>query len=92
MSKSYKSVYAKFRCSVAPIRFETSRYEGLTESDRACFNPACQINVENVEHVVLECLLYISERSQLMNKFLSISVEWINLSNSDKIDKMFCLW
>ena len=91
MSKSYRYVYAKFRCGVAPIRFETGRYEGLTESDRTCFNPACQINVENVEHVVLQCPLYISERRQLVNKFLSISVDWINVSNSEQLDKMFTL-
>ena len=79
----------RLKFSVAPTRLETGRYEGLVESDRTCFNPACQNSVENKEHVLLECPLYLSERSQLMNKFLSISVDWVNLSNGDKLDKKF---
>jgi hypothetical protein len=49
---------ALFRCGVAPIRIETARYEGhyIPENQRFCFY--CKDQVENEQHVILDCPLY----------------------------------
>ena len=36
--RMHRSVYAKFRCGVAPLRLETGRYERLHLDERFCFH------------------------------------------------------
>ena len=51
MPKCYRSALAKFRCSVAPIRVETGRYEPLPLGKRMC--PLCNGGIEKELHVHL---------------------------------------
>ena len=83
MTKRHRRSYAKFRCGVAPLRLEMGRYEGLTESERSCFN--CDGVIENEEHVLLECPLYEDLRQTLF------SIDPLNrdLSNEEKLRVIF---
>lgn len=65
MPHRHRSAYAKFRCGVAPIRLETGRYERLPQEQRICFN--CQLEIENEEHVLLNCPLYNDLRRHMLN-------------------------
>ena len=56
MQRNHRSVFAKFRMGVAPLRIETGRYERLEEEQRVCFN--CDDKIESEEHVLLDCPLY----------------------------------
>ena len=49
LPKRYRSILAKFRCGVAPIRVETGRYERLSFAERMC--PLCNGGIENELHV-----------------------------------------
>ncbi len=55
MSKKYKGAFAKFRCGVAPIRIETSRYERMEEKNRICL--LCDHNITEC-HVIMSCPVY----------------------------------
>ena len=50
------SVFAEFRCGVAPLKLETGRYEGLLPEQRACFY--CADCMESEEHVLLSYPVY----------------------------------
>ena len=47
-----RNIASKFRCSVAPIRSETGRFEGLPVERR--LYPFCHV-VEDKSHVLLKC-------------------------------------
>ena len=82
MTKTHRRSFSKFRCGVAPLRLETGRYEGLSESERTCFN--CDGIIENEEHVLLECPLYEDIRQTLPYGPLHS-----DLSNEEKLITMF---
>ena len=82
MTKTHRRSFSKFRCGVAPLRLETGRYEGLSESERTCFN--CDGIIENEEHVLLECPLYEDIRQTLPYEPLHS-----DLSNEEKLITMF---
>ncbi|CAC5397264.1 unnamed protein product [Mytilus coruscus] len=60
---SHRRAYSQFRCSVAPIRVETGRYESLPIDQRTCF--VCDDNIETEEHALNECPLYGDLRDEL---------------------------
>ena len=69
--KKYRSAYAKFRCSVAPINLETGRY-GLNRvpvDQRLC--EECNV-VEDECHVIMYCTLYTDIRDQLFTEIGAI--------------------
>ena len=50
LSFKHRSSFAKLRCSVAPIRIETGRYEGLSVEERIC--PFCSdIEDKNINYI-----------------------------------------
>ena len=63
MSWKHKKALAQFRCSVAPIRLETGRYENLPVEQRTCFS--CTDEVEDELHVITNCPLYTDLRELL---------------------------
>ena len=83
MSRAKRSALAKFRCGVAPLRNETGRYEMIPYDKRNCFN--CITNVENEEHVLLECPLYKDIRLELFSKIVMPSHTVDTLSNTEKV-------
>ena len=52
----YRSSFVKFRCGVAPLWFETGRFECKIIDKRICF--ICNNCVEDEKHVLLSCPLY----------------------------------
>ena len=65
----HRSVFAKFRCGVAPIRIQTGRFENLEVNQRLC--PFCN-SVEDESHVILHCDSYIDLRAVLCAKASSL--------------------
>ena len=49
----HRSVFAKFRCGVAPLIVETGRYENVKLKDRVC--PFCKDATEDEVHALLNC-------------------------------------
>ena len=66
MPKAHRSAFAKFRMGVAPLRIETGRYEGLSETERIC--PFCREHTEDEFHVLFHCSLYNDIRTELFPK------------------------
>ena len=66
MPTSHHSVFAKFRCAVAPLRLETGRCEGLPAHERIC--PFFRTDVENELHVIIKCEIYETIRESLFKK------------------------
>ena len=83
MSRARRSPLAKFRCSVAPLRIETGRYERIPCDMRYCFH--CLTKVESEEHVLLECPLYRDIRQELYSKIEIPAITFDALSNNDKV-------
>ena len=78
----HRSALAKFRLGVAPIRLETSRYEGLAEEERVC--PLCQNGTENEEHVLLNCPYYNDIRDDMFEMIVSNDDSFEDLLPCDK--------
>ena len=87
MSSCHRSAFAKFRCGVAPIRLETGRYEGLPVHERVC--RFCQIDVEDEMHVLLNCDIYDSIRSELLGKAVKVKYNFNLLSDEQKLTFLF---
>ena len=86
MWSCHRSAFAKFRCGVAPIRLETGRDEGLPVDERVC--PFCQIDVEDEMHVLLNCDIYDSIRSELLGKAVKVKYNFNLLS----VIRRFARW
>ena len=71
IQKKYRSVYAKFRCGVAPIKLESGRYSlnHVPVVQRMC--EECNV-VEDVCHVIMYCTLYTDIRDQLFTEISEI--------------------
>lgn len=87
MSSCHRTAFAKFRCGVAPIRLETGRDEGLPVDERVC--PFCQIDVEDEMHVLLNCDIYDSIRSELLGKAVKVNYNFNFLSDEQKLTFLF---
>ena len=71
LPKYHRSLIIKLLLGVLPIRVESRRYDKVAFIDRTC--PSCKGNtVETEEHFLFHCLLYESERVQIMPS----EVEW----------------
>ena len=81
MPFSHKSAFAKFRTGVAPLRIETGRYEGISETERSCI--FCEDSVEDGIHVLLQCPLYSEIRSELVQY---AQIANVNFSSLTKLD------
>ena len=75
--KKYRSAYAKFRCGVAPIKIETSRYglQRVPVEQRLC--EICHV-VEDEFHVVMEYTLYDNIRKDCLNPKLLHTEAFLN--------------
>ena len=84
LPRHHRSVYAKFRSVVAPLRLETGRYERINERDRACFN--CDSQIETEEHVLTECPLYLDFREKLYEKISHSNLTFLEIPSSEKVN------
>ena len=82
-NRKHRSAMAKFRMEVAPIRLETSRYEGLSVEDRLC--PLCELEPESEEHVLLKCVYYCDIRDYLLNMLNESNINFEDLLPGDKL-------
>ena len=84
MNKSNRSILAKFRCGVAPIRIETGRYEKNYPpvENRTCYH--CIDIVEDEYHVLMSCPVYNKERQELLNYVSSQDPTFHVLNNNNK--------
>ena len=65
LPKYHCCLITKLALGVLPIRIETGRYEKLPLKNRIC--PSCKGNtIETEEHFLFRCLLYESQRTQIM--------------------------
>jgi len=68
-------------CGVAPIRFETGRYENIKLEERCCFN--CSNSINDETHVSLHCPVYSKFRNNLFTEVLKVSFkEFVRLSEN----------
>jgi hypothetical protein len=79
----HRIVLAKFRCGVAPLRVETSRYEQLEVNQMVCFH--CIDNVEDESHVIWNCPLYDDIRNTLFNSAKSPSANFDSFNYVEKL-------
>ena len=64
LPKYQRSIFAKFRCGVLPLRIETGRYYGIPVEGRIC--EFCDKNeIETERHFLCNCTLYNDLRSTL---------------------------
>ncbi len=88
MSKKYRSAFEKFRCGVAPIRIETSRYEGMEENDRICL--LCDHNmIESECHVIMSCPVYNELRGELFTRAAQFEPNFNNLNDDETFVVLF---
>ena len=78
-----RSVLAKFRTGVAPLRVETGRYESLPVEQRVCFN--CTKQTEDEKHVLIECPEYDSIRKELYDKALNCEMHFRDFNDTEKL-------
>ena len=83
MPRGHRAALSKFRCCVAPIRVETSRYQRLALEDRHCF--ICTNQVEEEEHVLLHCPTYQEIRQTLYNTILTSNPDFMQKSNIEML-------
>ena len=83
LPRNHRSVYAKFRSGVAPLRLETGRYEHIEERDRLCFN--CGSQIETEEHVLTQCPLYSDLREALYGNISEFVPNFLEFQSSDKM-------
>ncbi len=81
--RSHRSALAKFRCGVVALSIETGRYTGVAEENRTCFN--CNDEVENEEHVLINCDLYADLRTNLFDNAVNISANFMGLTSTEKL-------
>ena len=84
---NHRSAFAKFRCGVAPLKLETGRYEGISETDRLC--PFCRDSIEDECHVLFKCTTYQDIREELTLKALSIDANFNTFDDCDKMKFIF---
>ena len=78
--KKYRSAYTKFRCGVALIKIETSRYcvNRVPSEARLCMQ--CS-RIEDEFHVIMQCPLYDDIRSSCLNSIHVLSQEFKELTS-----------
>ncbi len=87
MPKYQRSVYAKLRCGVLPIKIETGRYDSIDRENRIC--EFCTLGeVEDEMHFICNCTLYTTLRLKLFN---TVMVEYGNFENLNVKDKFVYL-
>jgi len=74
-------------CGVAPIRFETGRYENIKLEERCCFN--CSNLIEDETHIILHCPVYSDIRNNLFTEVLKVNKTFMSLSDCQKMVFLF---
>ena len=74
----YRSAYAKFRCGVAPLKIETSRYGVNRVPVEERLREACN-SVEDELHVLMKCPLFRDARGICFNSISAISEVFADL-------------
>ena len=87
---SYRSFIAQTRCGILPLKIETGRFtQPKTPVDeRLCI--FCDLKeVEDEEHFILNCPLYLPIRLLYLNHIQSFYPQFSNLSVSEKLKTIF---
>ena len=85
LKRSHRSLIAKLRLGIFPIRIETGRYNGLDRKDRLCL--VCKDgNIEDESHVMFQCKAHIEAREILFNEACKIHSQFLNLTEIQKIE------
>ncbi len=88
ISKYEKSLLSQLRYGILPLRIETGRYVNEKREDRIC--TLCNMNqIEDQLHFVFHCTMYNDNRDELYRKARMSIPMWDNLSDSDKLCKLF---
>lgn len=83
--KCQRAAYVKFRCGVLPLAIETGRYQDIPLESRIC--RVCNRNeVEDEEHFLLDCPLYLDLRKDSFDKANKINNSFTQLCNVEKLD------
>ncbi len=88
LSKYEKALLSQLRYGVLPLRVETGRFVGESHENRIC--TLCDLNcVENTMHFLFQCPLYTNNRNELYNRAKLVLPEWNNLTEVEKLCKLF---
>ncbi len=88
ISKYEKSLLSQLRYGVLPLRIETGRFVNEARENRIC--TLCNENsIEDQLHFVFHCPLHAHYRDELYRKARIIIPMWDNLSDIDKLSKLF---
>ena len=83
LPKGCRSVYAKLRCGILPLRIETGRYDGVALENRSC--EFCSENVlEDEYHFMCSCDLYDDLRDSLYTNIMSVYPQFQDLTSNEK--------
>ena len=85
MSRAIRSSLAKFRCWVVALRIEQDAMKWILMIRETVLIVDSITKVENEEHVLLECPLYIDIRLELFSKTALPSHVFDALSNPEKV-------
>ena len=82
----YRKAFAQVRCSAAPIRVETGRFDHgkyIPWHERIC--KICSLEVEDESHILLRCPFYEDLHESLVTKAQEFKEDFINLDDVQKL-------
>jgi len=83
LSRRKRSLLAQFRMGVLPLAIETGRFKGINVNERYCkFCP--DLKVEDEQHMLCECSLYIPLRTVLYENVAKNLPEFNYLNSEEK--------
>ena len=83
LPKGCRSVCAKLRCGILPLRIETGRYDGVALEKRSC--EFCSENVlEDEYHFFCSCYFYDDLRHSLYTNIMSVYPQFQDLTSNEK--------
>ena len=88
LSRGQRSAFAKFRCSVAPLKTETGRDNQTPICKRICFN--CTKLVEDEIHVLILCLVNQIIRATLFEMAASLNEDFSSYEDTETFK--YLLW
>ncbi len=75
MNRKYRSVLAKLRCGILPLKIEMGRWKNIDEGNKLC--QLCHTEVEDEYHFMFRCNQYFLKRN--------IFVDTLNINNVDLV-------
>jgi len=83
LNRQNRSIMAQFRLGILPLNLETGRFRNIPLNERFC--DTCATNVEDETHFMLHCPLYEVERQKLFDIANLQNLQFLNLSNEQKL-------